>query len=57
MGEKAVKIEFTGSFCYTCGFSDYFDDYTILLEEKGMKAAIAEIIEIDEGAVVTFAFE
>ena len=54
MSEKTFKIEFTGSFCQTCGFYDYFDDYTILLEEKGLKASIAEIVEIDEGAVVTF---
>lgn len=54
MSEKAFKIEFTGSFCHTCGFYDYFDDYKILLEEKGLKAAVDEIIEIDEGAVVTF---
>jgi len=54
MSEKAFKIEFKGSFCHTCGFYDYFDDYKILLEERGLKAAVAEIIEIDEGAVVTF---
>ena len=52
--EKTFTIAFTGSFCHTCGFYDYFDDYKILLEEKGLNASIAEITEIDEGAVVTF---
>jgi hypothetical protein len=53
MNEGFFKIEFTGSFCQTCGFYDYFDDYKILLEEKGLNVDVFEIIEIDEGAVVT----
>lgn len=48
------KIEFTGSFCYTCGFYDYFEDYKVLLEERGLMTEIIEIEEIDEGAIVTF---
>ncbi|MFQ5710374.1 MAG: hypothetical protein ACE5GD_01200 [Candidatus Geothermarchaeales archaeon] len=55
--ERLFKIEFTGSFCYTCGFYDYFDDFKILLEETGLKTKIAEIEEIGEGAVVKFAME
>jgi hypothetical protein len=54
MSEKAFKIKFTGTFCYTCGFYDYFDDFTVLLEEKGLNASVAEIKEMEEGAVVTF---
>ncbi len=54
MNDKSIKIEFTGTFCHTCGFYDYFDDYKILLEEKGLKAVIGEINEGDEKAVVTF---
>ena len=54
MSDKSIKIEFTGTFCHTCGFYDYFDDYKILLEEKGLKAVIGEINEGDEKAVVTF---
>lgn len=54
MNDESFKIEFTGSFCQTCGFYDYFDDYKILLEEKGLNVAVAEIIEGDKGVVVTF---
>ena len=54
MSEKSFKIEFTGTFCYTCGFYDYFDDYKILLQEKGLKAIIGEINEGDEKAIGTF---
>jgi hypothetical protein len=53
LNEKTFIIEFKGSFCQTCGFYDYFDDYKILLGEQGLNASIAEIMEIDEGAVVT----
>ena len=51
------RIEFTGHFCFTCGFYDYFDDFRFLLEELKVKAEITEIEEIDEGAVVTFTLE
>ena len=54
MSDKSFKIEFTGSFCHTCGFYDYFDDYKILLKEKGLNVTVTEIIETDEGAAVTF---
>jgi len=53
-GGKSFEVEFTGSFCSTCGFYDYFDDFKILLEEIGLGAKIAEIKEIDEGAAVKF---
>ena len=52
--ENSFKIEFTGSFCRTCGFYDYFDDYRILLQEIGMETKIRAIEEIDEGAIVIF---
>ena len=51
---QSFKIEFTGSFCLSCGFYDYFDDYKIFLQEVGLETEIAEIEEIDEGAVVKF---
>lgn len=54
LDEKSFKIEFTGSFCLTCGFYDYFDDYKIFLQEVGLETEIAEIEEIDEGSVVKF---
>ncbi|MEM1507349.1 MAG: hypothetical protein QXU02_03115 [Candidatus Bathyarchaeia archaeon] len=49
-----IKIEFGGSFCYTCGFYDYFEDYRIILEEMGLKTIISDIEETVEGAIVTF---
>jgi len=52
--EESFKIVFNGVFCYSCGFYDYFDDFKILLEEKGLKNRIAEITEVDDGGVVDF---
>jgi superoxide reductase len=52
--ERSFIIKFTGSFCQSCGFYDYFDDYKILLEEHGLKSDITGITEIEEGAKVKF---
>lgn len=52
--EKSIKIEFTGSYCVTCGFYDYFDDFRYTLEDLGIKSRMDEIAETDNGAVVTF---
>ncbi len=47
-------VRFTGSFCYMCGFYDY-DDYAFLLEDDyGVRVRIAEVREVDGGAVVSF---
>jgi len=47
-------ILFTGSFCYTCGFYDYFDDFKYLLEDHGIWTEINQITETDTGAYVSF---
>lgn len=52
--EKSIKIEFTGPYCVTCGFYDYFDDFRYTLEDLGIKSSMDEIIETEKGAVVTF---
>jgi len=52
--KEYFKVEFKGSFCYSCDFYSYFDDLTILLKEKGLKTKITNIKEINEGAIVTF---
>jgi superoxide reductase len=41
--DKVIKLEFTGTFCYTCGFYDYFEDFQVLLEDQGMKSTIETI--------------
>ncbi len=56
VGKKSFKIEFTGSFCKTCGFHDYFDDFRITLKEKGLETKTGKIKETGEGAKVEFEF-
>jgi superoxide reductase len=55
--EGFFSLEFTGSFCETCGFYDYFDDYRIILEDDmKIETEIKEILETRNGAVVKFQF-
>ncbi|MBS7641040.1 MAG: hypothetical protein QXJ19_05320 [Candidatus Bathyarchaeia archaeon] len=54
MAGDIFKIEFTGSFCYTCGFYDYFEDYKFLLEGMGLVTEIIKIEELEERFIVTF---
>jgi hypothetical protein len=52
---KSFAIEFRGSFCETCGFYDYFDDFRIVLEDEfGLRMEIAEVEEILGSANVKF---
>jgi hypothetical protein len=53
--ERSFKIEFSGPFCRTCGFHDYFDDLLIFLENLGLKAKLGKVKETNSGAVVEFA--
>ncbi|MEM0233673.1 MAG: hypothetical protein QXD66_00125 [Candidatus Nezhaarchaeales archaeon] len=53
--EEEFIVKFGGSFCYTCGFYDYIDDFLIELRDAGIDAEIKEIVEeIPEGVTVTF---
>ncbi len=49
-----IAVEFTGHFCRTCGFYDYFDDFAIFLEEEGIHSEIKEVKEKEDGAIVLF---
>ncbi len=52
-GDRIV-VEFTGSFCATCGFYDYFDDLVYTLEDHGVRAYVEEVEETGDGAVVAY---
>lgn len=51
---EGFTVEFRGSFCLTCGFHDYFDDFLQLLESRGIKAEISSVVERSDGAVVEY---
>ena len=54
LNERSFEIEFVGKLCYTCGFHDYFDDYKVLLVERGSKTKITGVNEGNEGFNVYF---
>ena len=35
--EGRIKAEFRGSFCATCGFYDYFEDFSMILRDRGSR--------------------
>jgi len=47
-------VEFRGSFCVTCGFYDYFEDFAYLLAGRGFRAGIVSVEELEDGAVVEY---
>lgn len=49
-----VKVRFSGPFCRTCGFYDYFEDYGVILERFGVKVIISSFEEVENGAIVLF---
>lgn len=52
---ESFTVEFKGSFCETCGFYDYFDDFRIVLEDElSLRTKIAKVEEVPGGAIVKF---
>ena len=52
IGKKrnVIFMRFSGNFCYSCGFYDYFDDLRIELErETGQRIELREVKERPDG--------
>jgi len=55
IGEESFTMEFTGHFCRTCGFYDYFEDFQYeILDTMGLSTEMKEIDELPEGARVVY---
>ena len=53
--EEDFTVFFSGSFCTTCGYYDYFEDLLyLLLDDYGLKTEIVEIKQENEGDYVRF---
>ena len=52
--KSILKVSFSGSFCRTCGYYDYFDDFKYILKDFGVNASIKKIRENNSGAVVSY---
>ncbi|WP_448577406.1 hypothetical protein [Thermosphaera sp.] len=46
------KVEFTGSFCLTCGLRDWLEDLAYILRSKGVDAVLEEYVEKDEFKII-----
>lgn len=57
IGKDYVEVLFKGTFCRTCGFYDYFEDFVIEARDSGILLSIERIVEIDDGAIVRFRVE
>lgn len=57
INDAVFEVEFTGTFCYTCGVYEYFEDLKYQLKEFGVDSEIVEISELNEGAIVKFRLE
>jgi len=52
-----LTIKFSGISCYTCGFYDYFEDFSSGLEDYGTKARISRIKEYSNKVLVDYELE
>ncbi len=46
--DNLLYIEFTGSYCETCGLYDWIEDFKYVLEDLGVKAEIEDVIEPED---------
>lgn len=54
IGKDFVDIDFLGTYCLTCGFHDYFDDFTYMLRDAGLEAELGHVEEFIGGATVEY---
>lgn len=52
--DEFVEVEFSGPFCRTCGYYDYFEDLVSEADELGLRMEIVYIRDLVEYAVVRF---
>lgn len=54
--KDCVVVEFSGSYCRTCGVNEYFEDLRINLEDRKIITRIQRIKETENGHIVEFNF-
>ena len=53
--DGGFKVFFSGSFCHTCGYYDYFEDLLyLLLDDYSVETEITEVSQVEEGDYVSF---
>ncbi len=46
--DDLLYIEFSGSYCETCGLYDWIEDFKYVLEDLGVKAEIVDVVEPED---------
>ena len=53
--DGGFKVFFSGSFCHTCGYYDYFEDLLyLLLDDYGVETEIIKVTQEEDGDYVSF---
>ena len=52
LNQGFFKVEFTGSFCLTCGLRDWLEDLAYILQSEGVDAVLKEYVEKDEFKII-----
>ena len=53
--DSGFKVFFSGSFCHTCGYYDYFEDLLyLLLDDYGVETEIIKVTQEEDGDYVSF---
>ncbi|MCD6473980.1 MAG: hypothetical protein J7K47_03630 [Thermoplasmata archaeon] len=52
--EEKLIVQFDGTFSYSCCFDEHFEDFRIMLEEKGEEFKITEVKHIGRKFVVRY---
>jgi superoxide reductase len=53
--DGGFKVFFSGSFCQTCGYYDYFEDLLyLLLDDFGVETKITDVTQEEDGDYVSF---
>ncbi len=53
--DDGFKVFFSGSFCQTCGYYDYFEDLLyLLLDDFGVETKITAVTQEEDGDYVRF---
>ena len=55
INDEGFTVFFSGSFCTTCGYYDYFEDlHYLLMDDYGLNTEIVEVKQENDGDYVSF---
>ena len=55
INDEGFTVFFSGSFCTTCGYYDYFEDLLyLLMDDYGLNTEIVEVKQENDGDYVSF---